>query len=207
MFPLKQITFRSSQIVEVSWEMQVQILADATTKQGQSVLQGKEIQSSDSTCISPGHSHKTERKAVRAISWTGFGLVPAPMRVWDAWQTRPFQQSSSLLRPSCQTIGWRSKIDTEVNGMSQILLERLQCITCMKEYENKSLEELHWEDYRSGRKGCAGKSLGISYEKSKFVVKGGSLIDERQENEAFERVPTSPGDDACIMFQPVTSFA
>ena len=107
MFPLKQITFRSSQIVEVSWEMQVQILADATTKQGQSVLQGKEIQSSDSTCISPGHSHKTARDTVSAIRWTGFGLVPAPMRVWDAWQTRLLQQSSSLLRPSCQTIGWR----------------------------------------------------------------------------------------------------
>ena len=28
----------------------------------------------------------------------------------------------------------------------------------MKEYEKKSLEELHWEDYRSGRKGQAAKS-------------------------------------------------
>ena len=106
MFPLMAENWRSSQMRSLL-EMQGQILKAAATEQRQSVLQGRETQSSNSTCISPGCRHKTERKAVRAISWTRFGLVPAPMRVWDAWQTRPLQQSSSLLRPSCQTIGWR----------------------------------------------------------------------------------------------------
>ena len=56
----------------------------------------------------------------------------------------------------------------------------------MEEYENKSHEELHWEDFKAGRKSCAGKSPGISYKKSESVVKEGGLIDERQENQAFE---------------------
>ena len=67
-------------------EMQGQILKAAATEQEQSVLQGKEIQSSSSTCISPGCSNETGRNTAQAISWTGFGLVPDPIR---AWQTRP----------------------------------------------------------------------------------------------------------------------
>lgn len=38
-------------------------------------------------------------------------------------------------------------------GLVQSINTKHYCITCMKEYENKSLEELRWEDYQANRKG------------------------------------------------------
>ncbi|XP_066587580.1 nuclear pore complex protein Nup98-Nup96 isoform X2 [Prorops nasuta] len=53
--------------------------------------------------------------------------------------------------------------DTMVKGgVTQNISTRHHCITCMKEYESKSLEELRFEDYTSGRKGSAqGQNTGL----------------------------------------------
>jgi nuclear pore complex protein Nup98-Nup96 len=39
------------------------------------------------------------------------------------------------------------------SGVTQTISTRHHCITCMNEYESKSLEELRLEDYTAGRKG------------------------------------------------------
>ncbi|XP_028158678.1 nuclear pore complex protein Nup98-Nup96-like [Ostrinia furnacalis] len=46
------------------------------------------------------------------------------------------------------------------SGTSQNISIKHHCITCMKEYENKSLEELRLEDYTAGRKGATGGVFG-----------------------------------------------
>lgn len=39
------------------------------------------------------------------------------------------------------------------SGVATTINTKHHCITCMKEYEGKSLEELRWEDYQANRKG------------------------------------------------------
>ncbi|XP_053400747.1 nuclear pore complex protein Nup98-Nup96-like [Mercenaria mercenaria] len=55
--------------------------------------------------------------------------------------------------------------DTMVkNGVTQNINTKHQCITAMKEYEGKSLEELRVEDYTAGRKGKqAGTTSGFGF--------------------------------------------
>lgn len=43
------------------------------------------------------------------------------------------------------------------NGVAQSINTKHHSITCMKEYENKSFEELRFEDYLANRKGRGGR--------------------------------------------------
>ena len=76
------------------------------------------------------------------------------------------------------------------------VLGRLQSITCMKEYKNKSLDELHWEDFRAGRKGHSGKVSKIDGENSSrkgdSLVEEGGLSCEKSENPTAEEDPQFP---------------
>jgi len=87
----------------------------------------------------------------------------------------------------------RCKVDIMVKGVLKTqsnVLGRLQSITCMKEYKNKSLEELHWEDYRAGRKSHSGNVSKIdrdnSAKKSDSAVEEGGLSCEKSEKPTAE---------------------
>ena len=47
------------------------------------------------------------------------------------------------------------------SGVTTNINTRHQCISCMKEYESKSLEELRCEDYMANRK-AGGQGVGLT---------------------------------------------
>jgi len=60
------------------------------------------------------------------------------------------------------TVKFTPLLSTDImikNGNNQTINTRHQCITCMKEYENKSLEELRYEDYQANRKGTTTSTM------------------------------------------------
>ncbi|XP_072230778.1 nuclear pore complex protein Nup98-Nup96 isoform X2 [Leuresthes tenuis] len=104
--------------------------------------------------------------ANKPTSFGSFGTSTSSGGLFGATNTtsNPFGGSSSLFGGSgfsaTQQPGTTVKFnpptgsDTMVKaGVTTSINTKHQCITAMKEYENKSLEELRLEDYQAGRKG------------------------------------------------------
>lgn len=73
--------------------------------------------------------------------------------------TTSFGQPAATSMPIGTTIKFQPLLGSDTmlkNGTNTTISTRHQCITAMKEYEGKSMEELRWEDYSAGRKGSAG---------------------------------------------------
>ncbi|XP_043467804.1 nuclear pore complex protein Nup98-Nup96 [Leptopilina heterotoma] len=106
----------------------------------------------------------------------GFGATPSTNLFGQAQQTTPFGQTNTAANTSLfgnaggfgSTATAGNMVGTYIkftpftgtdsmmkNGVPQTIQTKHHCITCMKEYETKSLEELRFEDYTVGRKGGA----------------------------------------------------
>ena len=79
------------------------------------------------------------------------------------------------------------------NNVATTINTHHQCITCMKEYENKSLEELRFEDYVAGRKapgpGTAVQTGGLFGASS--TTQTPSLFGQNQQKSLFGTPATS----------------
>lgn len=103
----------------------------------------------------------------------GFGATATQPNLFGQTQTAP-TQNASLFQPSTSanlfgsggTFGAATQTGTVIKftpltgtdtmqkgGVTSTINTKHHCITCMKEYENKSLEELRFEDYQANRKG------------------------------------------------------
>uniref|UniRef100_A0A8C5GZ95 Nuclear pore complex protein Nup98-Nup96 n=1 Tax=Gouania willdenowi TaxID=441366 RepID=A0A8C5GZ95_GOUWI len=76
----------------------------------------------------------------------GGGLFSQPNNAFSANKPTSFGSQDPLVPLAEPPSGGDTKVNAGVPT-------KYQCITAMKEYENKSLEELRLEDYQAGRKG------------------------------------------------------
>ncbi|KAJ8954478.1 hypothetical protein NQ314_007084 [Rhamnusium bicolor] len=104
---------------------------------------------------------------------TGFGFGTQPTQPSLFGQQPQQQQTSSIFQPTSSNLfggstafGGQQATGTVIkfnpvtgtdtmmkNGVAQSINTKHHSITCMKEYENKSFEELRFEDYLANRKG------------------------------------------------------
>lgn len=87
-----------------------------------------------------GHANTTANTSLFGAPG-GFrtGTTPGTTMTGTVMKFNPVQGTDTMLK----------------NGVTQNISTRHHCIMCMKEYENKSLEELRLEDYTAGLKGPA----------------------------------------------------
>lgn len=96
-------------------------------------------------------------------------------------------------------------------GSSQTINTRHVCITCMKEYENKSLEELRYEDYKANRKGpqqgtqATGSFFGTTPQPSMF---GTNTSTAQPATSLFGATENKPlfGQSTTTFGQPTNTF-
>ncbi|XP_032457779.1 nuclear pore complex protein Nup98-Nup96 isoform X2 [Nasonia vitripennis] len=88
---------------------------------------------------------------------TPFGQSNAPSNTGLFGSTSGFGGTNSVNNMTGTLVKFSPVTGTDTmvkNGTTQTISTRHHCITCMKEYESKSLEELRLEDYTAGRKGA-----------------------------------------------------
>jgi nuclear pore complex protein Nup98-Nup96 len=96
------------------------------------------------------------------------GLFGSPSLAFGGAASTPFGAAAAPFgqqqqAPVGTTVKFNPPTGTDTmmkSGNQQNINTRHQCITCMKEYENKSLEELRFEDYAANRKGPGAGGLG-----------------------------------------------
>ncbi|KAM7291554.1 hypothetical protein ISCGN_028127 [Ixodes scapularis] len=91
-----------------------------------------------------------------AAKTTGFGFDTSTTGTSLAFGAGPARTGTTIKFKALTGTDYMMK-----NGVSSIINTSHQCITCMKEYENKSLEELRLEDYAANRKGGQAGMVGF----------------------------------------------
>ena len=104
--------------------------------------------------------------------------------------------------------------DSVMKGGTQINVQvRLECIPAMKEYENKSLEELRFEDYLAGRKGISNNGFQTQSNTQQGLFSSLSIpssskgIFNSTNNNIFQNPQQSPQTSGIFPSKPQTPLS